>query len=187
MSLDKYQRPKKRSLPALRGPYSADLIRSEILKAAGLNLPELAQIVTESVAKLRSLMNAKETKFFTYLGDVSEREVEALGLQRQAAVDLLTLAVGAAASGGQTSHGSGPVVKKIIIRNFTVSLDNPVPLRLEPETVDAAVESLGEVAVDAVEDTLEGYVQPSIIEALPPPAPPTEGAAESDSPLLDVR
>ncbi len=107
------------------------------MELAGVTLSERVRLFKVAIAKLETMLSAKETKFFDYQGAVVQtEEVENLALQRKAALDLVEI-VGGETRGrdkGQGKPGGGTV--KVVIRKFVVNVADPGLPGSAPVVVD---------------------------------------------------
>ena len=114
--------------------------RERLLDLAGISEQDLAGDIAAARGKLLSLLAATETKFFQHNGEVvSERDVEALDIQRRAAKDLLELAGGLAGSRGSGTQ-AGPGKVTIVVEKQWVTPSQPP----QSEGVTVDVEPLDE-------------------------------------------
>jgi len=112
------------------------------MELAGVTLAERVRLFKAALAKLETMLDAKETKFFSYMGQVgSTEEVENLALQRKAALDLVEIMGGETRGkdAGQGKPGGGTV--KVVIRKFVVNVADPGLPEYAPVVVDVTPET----------------------------------------------
>lgn len=135
------QLPVKRGkrLPAV--PEPVGVLRERVLELAGVNLEERVRLFKLALEKLTGLLEAKEKKFFAYQGRVIDTEdVEALALQRKAALDVVEL-VGGETKAGEGSKDKSRAPVKVVIRKFVVNVADPKGPGSAPVVVDVTSES----------------------------------------------
>jgi hypothetical protein len=186
------KKPGRRGKKALAVPFDVVSLRDRIMELAGVSMEERVRLFKLALEKLTGLLDAKETKFFSYMGNVvTTEEVANLALQRKAALDLVEIIGGETKAAGEgQKKGGGPV--SVTIKKFVVNVvDSQLPgapavvVESVPEgdVIDLAPDPLPAESVVSTMEEAEGTSAPG-----PDPDDRVAGSSHPGcSPLLDGR